>query len=56
MKKIKIVIIMYIFSLLIGYPYKINAYEEPTDEIIENNKVQYRSIDELLKELKEERK
>lgn len=56
MKKIKIVIIMYIFSLLIGYPYKINAYEEPADEIIENNKVQYRSIDELLKELKEERK
>ncbi|SCK04370.1 Uncharacterised protein [uncultured Clostridium sp.] len=56
MKKIKIILIIYIFSLLIAYPYKIDAYEEPNDDITKDNEVKYRSIDELLKELKEERK
>lgn len=56
MKKIKILLIIYIFSLLIGYPYEINAYEDPNNDITEDNKAEYRSIDELLKELKEERK
>ena len=52
----KILFVIYIFSLLINYDFYVNAYYEPGEEIIENNKPEYRSIDDLLKELKEERK
>lgn len=52
MNKLKFLIIIYIFSFLNNYSFQVKAYEEPNAEI----KVEYRSIDELLKELKEERK
>ena len=56
MIKLKILFVIYIFSLLINYDFYVNAYYEQGEEIIENNKPEYRSIDDLLKELKEERK
>ena len=42
----KILFVIYIFSLLINYDFYVNAYYEPGEEIIENNKPEYRSIDD----------
>lgn len=56
MKNLKFLIGFYVFSLLINYSYCIKAYYEPINEKVEENKIEYRSIDDLLKELKEERK
>lgn len=54
MIKLKKIIFIYIFLLLI--PYSVYGYNEPMQDNPQESTYNYKSIDELLKELKEERR
>lgn len=45
-----------IFSILLNYNYSVKSYDESNDDNITKNNLEYKSIDDLLRELKEERK
>ena len=43
-----------IFSILLNYNYSVKSYDESNDDNITKNNLEYKSIDDLLRELKED--
>ena len=56
MKIWRFISVFCIFLILLNFNYSVKSYDEPNDDNITKNNLEYKSIDELLKELKEERK